>query len=139
MKTNLREAFLLKISNDALPQQRRRADNMEHLVIVVTQERKFEPVLGRVERNCARACRSVQAMSGLALDTGEVDGVIKCADHAMVTRDVDRSATWKLVEGRSVPLRQAVFDMVERGVDKNACVIPSPRLDPNCLMNKAVL
>jgi hypothetical protein len=37
-------------------------------------------------------------------------------------------------------LEEAVLlDVVERGVDENACVIPSPRLDPYRLMDKAVL
>lgn len=65
-------------------------------------------------------------MSSLTLDTGEVDRVIECANYPMVTGNADRSVTRKLAEGSSVPLRQAVLDMVERGVDKNACVVPCP-------------
>lgn len=90
LKTDLREALLLKIGDDTLPKQRRSADNMEDLVVIVTQQRKFEPVFSRVERDSARACRSVQAMGGLTLDTGKIDGVIECADHAMVTENTDQ-------------------------------------------------
>lgn len=75
-KTNLRKALLLKIRNDALPKQCRRADDMKHLVIIIAQEREFEAVLSRIERDGAWACRSVQAMSGFTLDTGKVDGII---------------------------------------------------------------
>lgn len=57
----------------------------------------------------------------------------------MVTEKADRSAACKLAGRNSVPLRQAVLDMVERGVDKNACVIPSPGLDSYRLMDEAVL
>jgi hypothetical protein len=59
LKTNLREALLLKIRNDALPKQCGRADDMEHLVVVIAQEREFEAVLSRVESDGAWACRSV--------------------------------------------------------------------------------
>jgi hypothetical protein len=44
-------------------------------------------------------------MSGFTLDTGKVDGIIKCADDAMVTERADRSVACKLAEGSSVPLR----------------------------------
>lgn len=63
---------------------------MEHLVVVVTQERKFEPVFGRIKCDSAWACRSVQAMCGLTLDTSQVDGVIECANHTMVTENVNQ-------------------------------------------------
>jgi hypothetical protein len=78
-------------------------------------------------------------MSSFTLDTCKVDGIIERADNAMVTEKGDRSAACKVAEGSLVPLRQAILDVVERGVDKNACVIPSPRLDPYRLMDKAVL
>jgi hypothetical protein len=56
LKTNLRKALLLKICNNALAKQCRRADDMEHLVVVVAQEREFEAVLSRVECDSAWTC-----------------------------------------------------------------------------------
>lgn len=39
----------------------------------------------------------------------------------------------------NVPLREAVFDVVERGVDKDTGVVPSTRLDADSLMDERVL
>lgn len=57
---------------------------MKHFFMIVFQQRQFEAILGRVKCNGSGARRSIQAMDNLALDTGEVDGVIKSTYDAMV-------------------------------------------------------
>ena len=82
--TYLREPFLLQVRDDALPEERRRADDVQHLLVVVLEERELEAVLSRVEGDGARAGGAVEAVGGLALDAGEVDGDVEGADDAVV-------------------------------------------------------
>jgi hypothetical protein len=86
VKRDLRETLLLKISDDALTKEIRSLDDVEHFVVIVPRERELEPVLRWVERNRLGAPRPVQTVHGLTLHTCKVDGVIKSADHAMITK-----------------------------------------------------
>lgn len=60
---------------------------MEHFIVVIANQRKFESVFRWVDGDRARSCRTVQAMYCLPLDASQVDGIVKRADYAMVTTD----------------------------------------------------
>jgi hypothetical protein len=83
-KTYLGESLLLQIRDDALPEQSRSANDIQHLLVVVLKQRELEAVLRRVEGDGPGACRTVQTMHCLALDAGQVYRVIQRADYAMV-------------------------------------------------------
>ena len=81
--------------------------------------------LARAEARGARAARldlavlavAVQAVDGAAEDLGDVDGDVQGADDA------------------AVAVGQAVLDVVERGVDEHAAVVPGRALHPDGLMH----
>lgn len=58
---------------------------MQHFLVVVPDESKLEPVLRRVDGDGPWASRTIKAVYGLALDAGEVDGIVKGANHTVVT------------------------------------------------------
>lgn len=58
---------------------------MQNLLVVVADKSKFEPILGRVDVQSARACASVEVVNLLALDAGEIDGLVQCLDDTIVT------------------------------------------------------
>lgn len=62
---------------------------MERLFAVVSEQRKLESVLCRIERDCPRTGRTVQAVCRLALDAREIDWIIKRADHTVVASIVE--------------------------------------------------
>ena len=99
----LGEALLLKIRNDALPQESRSTNNMQHLLIIVTQQCEFETVFGRIECNSPRTRRMVQAMCNFSLDAREIYGVVERANHAVVPR-ITKSACkgWNIVDSRTL-------------------------------------
>lgn len=81
-------------------------------------------------------------MRSFALDTREIDRIIECAYHPIVT------SAWKGVESMSrpvcgatadIPLRKAVFYVVESRIDEDARVVPGPRFNSNCFMDQATL
>jgi hypothetical protein len=85
-KTYLGEALLLEVSDDALAKQVGGSDDVQHLFMVIPEQSQLETVLSRVEGDGFRAGGTVEAVDGLALDTGEVDRVVEGADNAMVTK-----------------------------------------------------
>jgi hypothetical protein len=107
-KAHLRIAFLLQVSNDALTNQVRSANDVQDFLIVVADQSQLEAVLGWIDDDSARLGIAVKAVDGLALDPSQIDGLLQRLDDAVVT------------------LRQSVFDVVQGGVDKDAAVVPSP-------------
>lgn len=81
---HLRETFLLQISYNALAQQTRSANEIQDFVIVVADERKLKPILCRVNGDGTRPSGAVQTVHNLALDTSQVDWVVKGANDPMV-------------------------------------------------------
>lgn len=82
--THLWEALLLEVGDDALTDEVRRPDDVEDLVVIPADEGELEAVLGRVNRDRLRACVAVQAVNDLALDAGEVDGLVESLDDPVV-------------------------------------------------------
>ena len=84
MQRDLRETFLLQIGNDALAYQVAGPDDVQHLLVVVPQERQFESILGRIDSDGARACRAVEAVDCSSLHASEVDRVVEGSNHTSV-------------------------------------------------------
>jgi hypothetical protein len=81
----LGEAFLLQISDDALAKQIRRANEIQDFVIVVTDERKLEPIFSGINGDGTRPSGTVQAMHSLALDTSQVHWVVEGTNNPVIT------------------------------------------------------
>ena len=81
----LREALLLQIRDDTLSQEIRRANNVQHLFMVVAEKCQLETVLRGVDRDRAGSCGPVKAVDRLALDASEVYRVVQGADHTVVS------------------------------------------------------
>ena len=67
-----------------LAQQSQSTNDMKHLLVIVTKERKFETVLCRIEHDRVWVCGAIKAVYSLALDAREIDGVVESAYHAMI-------------------------------------------------------
>lgn len=119
--THLREALLLQVRDDALADEVARLDDLQDLVVVVAHERKLEAVLGRIDRDGARARVAVEAVDRLAFDARKVHGLVERTNDAVVA------------------VRQRVLDVVQRRVDEDAAVVPRARLDANRLVDDAAL
>lgn len=80
----LGEALLLKVCDDALTQEIGRANDVQHLLMVVAKQSELEPIFCRIDRDGPRPSGTVEAVNSLALHTSEVHGVVQGADHAMI-------------------------------------------------------
>jgi hypothetical protein len=132
---NLGVSLLLQVPDNALTDEIAAADDLKHLVVVLSDKGKFESVLGRVDGDGPRLGGSVQAVDNLPLDSGEVDGLLERLDDTIVTC---RQPCPELAMLDS-PVWQRVFDVVEGGVDENTTVVPRGRLDPDRLVDKGTL
>jgi hypothetical protein len=121
VQSDLWITLLLKVSDDALTDEVGATDDLEHLVIVLPNQRELEPVLCRVYRDRPRLGGAVEAVDDLALDAGEIDGLLERLDDPVVA------------------LRQGVFDVVERGVDEDTTVVPCGGFDSDRLVNQRAL
>lgn len=139
MQGNLGIALLLQVCNDALSHEIAGPDNVQHFVVVVADERELEAVLGRIDRDCLRLRRAIEAMDRLALDTRQVDRLIKSLYNAIVAANSEISREQSAKGINRLPLRKRVFDVVQGRVDQDAGVIPRSRLDPDRLVNKTAL
>jgi hypothetical protein len=81
----LGKALLLQISDDALAQQIRRANEIQDFVIIVTDERKLESIFCGVNGDSTRPGGTVQAVHSLALDTSQIHRVVKSANNPVIT------------------------------------------------------
>jgi hypothetical protein len=79
------EALLLQISDDALAQQIRRANEIQDFVVVVTDEREFESIFGGINGDGTRPGRTIQAVHGLALDASQIHRVVEGANDPVIT------------------------------------------------------
>lgn len=134
----LREALLLQICYDALAKEVRGADDVQHLLVVVAKQRELEAVLGGIDGDSSRTGRAIEAVNCLSLDAGKVYGVVEGADHTMISVCIS-SVSIHITENVFIPLRQAILDVIERGIDKDPRVIPSSRFDTDGFVDQGVL
>lgn len=85
VERNLGIPLLLKVGDNALTDEVRVPDDLEDLIVVFAGERELEAVLGRVDGDGPRGSGSVEAVHDLALDAGEVDGLLEGLDDTVVT------------------------------------------------------
>lgn len=78
-------------------------------------------------------------MDCLALDTGQVDGVVEGADNTMITTRDSECETTISSNTCDIPLSEAVLDVVQGGVDEHAGVVPCAGLDANGFVDECVL
>lgn len=84
MQGDLRVALLLQVCDDALADEVGRPDDVEYFIVVLTDERELKAVFGRIDGDGLRLCGAVEAVENLALDTGEVDWLVKGLDNSVV-------------------------------------------------------
>ncbi len=82
--TYLRKPLLLQIGDNALAQQTRSTNEIQNFVIIVTDERKLESIFCGVNSDGTRPSRAVQTVHDLALDSSQVDWVVKGANDPVV-------------------------------------------------------
>ena len=75
---------MLQVGDYALAQQIRRTNEIQDFVIIVTDERKLKSIFCGINSNGTRPSRAVQTVHDLALDSGQVDWVVKSANDPMV-------------------------------------------------------
>ena len=80
----LRETLLLQVCDNALAQQTRSTNEIQDFVIIVTDKRKLESIFCGVNGDGTRPSRAVQTVHNLALDTSQVDRVVKGANDPVV-------------------------------------------------------
>ena len=121
MESNLRVTLLLEIPDNALTDKVTGANDLQYLVVVLPDESQLEAVLCGINGDGAGASRSVEAVDGLALDTGEVNWLFESFDDAVVA------------------IGKSVLDVVESCVNEDAAVIPGSRLDTDSLMDQGAV
>ena len=80
----LRETLLLQVRNDTLADEVRSFDNVKHLFIIVTEQGKLEAILGRIDGNCPRPSRAIQAMHSPGFNPGQIDRIVQSTNDASV-------------------------------------------------------
>lgn len=121
MQSNLRVALLRQISDDALADEVRRADDVQYFVVVLAQQGELEAVLGGIDRQGLCLGVTVEAVDVASLDASQVHGLLQSLDDA------------------AVALRQSVLDVIQGRVHKDAAVVPGTRLDADGLMDQSTL
>lgn len=121
MKRDLWVALLLQVADDALTNQITGPNDLQYLVVVLPDESQLEAILCWVNGDGPGTSGAVKTVNGLTLDAGEVDRLLESLDDAVVT-------IW-----------ESVLDVVERGVDEDAAVVPSGRLDADGLVDQSAV
>lgn len=75
---------MLQIGDNTLAQQIRSTNEIQDFIIVVTDERKLESIFCRINSDGTRPSRAVQTMHDLALDSSQVDWVVKSANDPVI-------------------------------------------------------
>lgn len=88
VKRDLGISLLLEVPDDALPNEIAVPDDLEDFIVVLADQSEFEAVLRRIDGDGARPGSTVEAMHDLAFDTGEVDGLVKSLDYAVITESL---------------------------------------------------
>jgi len=74
----------LQIGDNALTQQIRCTNEIQDFVIIITDERELESIFCRIDSDGTRPSRAVQTVHDLALDSSQVDWVVKGANDPVV-------------------------------------------------------
>jgi len=82
--TYLWETLLLQVGDNALAQQIRCTDEIQDFVIIVADKRKLESIFCGINSDGTRPSRAVQTVHNLALDSSQVDWVVKGANDPVV-------------------------------------------------------
>lgn len=77
MKSDLGVTLLLQVPDDALSDQVGCPNDLQDFVVVLSDEGQLEAVLCRVDRDSSGLGASVKAVDDVALDSGEVDGLLE--------------------------------------------------------------
>lgn len=87
-KTHLRVPLLLEVRNNALTNEVRVFDDLEHLVVIPLDQSHFKPVLGGVDVEHLRLCLPVKAVYVPTLDLGKVNCLIQRTNDSVVTSEI---------------------------------------------------
>jgi len=74
----------LQVGDNALTQQIRYTNEIQDFVIIITDERELESIFCRIDSDGTRPSRAVQTVHDLALDSSQVDWVVKGANDPVV-------------------------------------------------------
>jgi len=74
----------LQVGDNALAQQIRSTNEIQDFVIIVTDERKLESIFSGINSYGTRPSRAVQTVHDLALNSSQVDWVVKGANDPVV-------------------------------------------------------
>lgn len=85
MKSNLGISLLLEVTNNTLSDKVGSSDNLEDFIVVLSDKGELESILCWVDGDGSRLGTSVKAVDDVALDSGEVDGLFKGFDNAVIT------------------------------------------------------
>ena len=75
---------MLQVGDNALAQQIRCTNEIQDFVIIITDESKLETIFCGIDSDGTRPSRAVQTVHDLALDSSQVDWVVKGANDPMV-------------------------------------------------------
>lgn len=87
-KTYLRVPLLLEVRDNALTNEVRVFDDLEHLVVIPFDQSHFKPVLGGIDVKHLWLCLPVKAVYVSTLDLGEVNRLIQRTDDSVVTSEI---------------------------------------------------
>ncbi len=135
VESNFGVSLLLQVSDNALSNQVTASNDLQDLIVVLPDQSKLEPILGRINRDCPWFGGSVQAVNDLSLDSGKVDGLFEILDDTIIT---GVSSPQYLLFSYS-PIGQSVFDVVQSGVNEDTAVVPSCGFDSDSLVNQSAL
>ena len=81
------EPFLLEIGDDTLADEVRSLNNVKHLFVVITQERKLESILRWINGDRSWTCRTVEAMHNWSLNSSKIDRVVQGTNDTGIAID----------------------------------------------------
>ena len=98
LESNLWVPFLLQVRDDALADETRCLDDLQHLFIVSLDKSEFESILGGVNVQHFRLGGTIQAVYTPGFDSDKVHCLVECSDDAIVSE-------------RTLALSSKVFDL----------------------------
>jgi hypothetical protein len=57
---------------------------VQHLLVVITQERKFETIFCWIERDSPRSSRAIKAVHSFPFNASQINWIVECADNTVV-------------------------------------------------------
>ena len=74
----------MQIRNNTLADEVGSPDDMENLVVVVTNKGELEPVFGGINGDGLGPCAAIEAVDRLALDASEIHRLLEGTDDTIV-------------------------------------------------------